>query len=109
MVKRSNVMKGEVSKSQAIRDYITQHPGVGPKAVAAALGKSGIKVSAAFVSTVKSTDKRKTHGGHGRNGSGAVSVEATMKVLQSVKQLVDQLGGVDEAKEAVDAYARLMA
>lgn len=96
---------GSVNKSQAIRDHITAHPEDGPKAIAEALGKRGIKVSAAFVSTVKSTDKRKTfRGAKQRSGD----VMETMKVLESAKTLVEQLGGLDEAKAAIDAYGQLI-
>ena len=47
-----------VSKSKAIREYMAANRNAGPKAVAEALGEQGIKVSAAFVSTVKSMAKK---------------------------------------------------
>ena len=95
----------DVNKSQAIRDHMVACPEDGPKAIAAALGKKGIRVSAAFVSVVKSTDKKKTHrSAKARSGD----VMETMKVLESAKTLVDQLGGVDEAKTAIDAYGKLV-
>jgi hypothetical protein len=45
--------KPKVSKSQAIRDYLKEHPDTGSKDVADALTKQGIKVSPNFVAIIK--------------------------------------------------------
>ena len=45
--------KKEVNKSQAIRDYLKEHPDTGSKDVADALTKQGIKVSPNFVAIIK--------------------------------------------------------
>ena len=42
-----------VSKVQAIRDFLAEHPDASPKAVAEALVAQGFEVSSAFVSTVR--------------------------------------------------------
>ena len=44
-----------VSKAQAIRDYVTEHPDMPPRTVAEALASQGLEVSPGFVSTVKAT------------------------------------------------------
>ena len=105
MAKKKRPTNADVNKSQAIRDHMAAYPDDGPKAIAEALGKKRIKVSSAFVSTVKSTDKRKTHSGaKARSGD----IMETMKVLEAAKTLVEQFGGVDEAKSALDAYGQLV-
>ncbi len=99
-----------VSKSQAIREYITANPDQGPKAVAEALNATGIDVTAAFVSTVKSTDKRKSGKRRGRPGRkpGGGGDALSLDLLLKAKRLAEQLGGVAEAKKAIDAYAKLV-
>ena len=52
-----------VSKAQAVRQYITDHPAAKPQEVAAALNSKGVEVSARYVSSVKSrsiAQKRET-------------------------------------------------
>lgn len=99
--KKRAAPKKEVNKSKAIRDYMAQKPDAGPTAVAEGLGKKGIEVSAAFVSTIKAMDKAKKAGRRGRVG------EVTTADLLQAKKLADQLGGVERAKEAMDALAKL--
>lgn len=86
-----------------IRDYMKANPKAGPKAVSQALSKPGFKVTAAFVSTVKSTDKRK-NGSSRYTGGDSIS----MRSLLQVKEIIQLMGGVDKAKQALDAYARLV-
>ncbi len=110
MAKKKGRKRGGVNKSQEIRDYMKDHPDEGPTAVAAALTAKGVDVTPEFVSTVKSTDLRKgKKGKRGKRGRRAVpgSISDTIKALESAKKLVDQLGGVSEAKSAIDAYAKL--
>ena len=106
MAKREK--KRRVNKSQAIRDYIDKNPGQGPTAVSAALKKQGINVSPAFVSTIKSGDKKRgvvrPVGRPRLDASRPVSIEALMQA----KKLADEMGGVEEAKRALDALARLV-
>lgn len=103
--KKKTKKKGSVgNKSQMIRDYMEANPNAGPKAVSQALSKPGFKVTAAFVSTVKSTDKRKGGGSKKISGRGSVSMTALMQA----KRLVDQMGSVDNARAALDAYASLV-
>ena len=51
--------QSQANKSVAIRDYRAANPEAPPKAIAEALAKMGISVSAQFVSTVLSNAKRK--------------------------------------------------
>ena len=101
----------KVSKSKAIRDYMAAKPGVGPTAVAQALAKEGVKVSAAFVSTVKSMAKNKKPGrrvGRPRGRKPAAAGDQfTVSELLQAKKLAEQMGGVEKAKAAIDALAKL--
>lgn len=100
-----------ISKSKAIRDYMAAHPSAGPSAVADALSKEGIKVSAAFVSTVKSMAKKRKPGGRvGRPRkakSAAAGAQFSVSELLSAKKLADELGSLEQAKAALDALAKL--
>jgi hypothetical protein len=100
---------GGPNKSVAIRTYKADNPDAGPKAVAEALAKSGIKVTPAFVSTVLSNDKRK--GGKGKRGrkSGTRGGSSdTLSSLIQAKKLADQFGGVEPALKALKALAKLL-
>jgi hypothetical protein len=97
------------SKSAAIRSYKNGHQQAGPKQIAEALGKEGMKVTPGFVSTVLSNDRRK-----GRKGrrtatrSGVRSSGGPFESLVQAKRLADQLGGIDKARQALDALAKIL-
>ena len=101
-----------VNKSQAIREYYDANPFAKPKEVANELKKKGIQVTPAFVSTIRSTSKRKGGkigkpgrpvGSTNRRLNGDVSVEA----LVQVKQIVDEMGGIPQARAALAALEKL--
>jgi hypothetical protein len=84
-----------------------------PKDVIAAMAAKKIKVSSNLVSaikgklkggTVRSAVRRgrpvKRRGG---DGNGSISIDA----LLAAKRLVDEVGGVERAKEAIDVLGRL--
>ena len=105
--------KSGPNKSLEIRNYKEANPTASPKEIAEALGKSGIVVSAQFVSTVLSNAKKK--GGKigrrgrkpGRKPAGAGTV-GSMEQLIKAKKLVDAMGGVENAKSAINALAQLL-
>jgi hypothetical protein len=72
------------NKSQAIRDYYASHPDAKPKQVVEALANQGVDVSAAFVSTIKSTSitkgPKRTKGAKRGPKPGPRSVKATRGV-----------------------------
>ena len=96
------------NKSAAIRDYKTANPTASPKEIAEALSKSGMEVSAQFVSTVLSNAKKKG-GKVGKRGRKprALPVDNLQQLIQ-VKKFVDQMGGMAAAKSAVDALAQIL-
>ena len=97
--------RGKVNKAQAIRDVLkTMGNDAAPKDVIAQLATQKIEVSAAQVSNVKA-DIRRKEGGFmplGR-GKGALTLES----LKEAKHLADKLGGVDQARRALEALASL--
>jgi hypothetical protein len=98
------------NKSEAIRNYKNENPDAGPKAIAAALADDGIEVTPAFVSTVLSNDKRKSGRigvrGRGRRSGGG---DASLDNLIQAKKLAEQMGGIDQARAALDALERILA
>lgn len=103
--------KSGSNKSAAIRDYKAANPSASPKEVAEALEKSGLSVSAQFVSTVLSNAKKKGGkvGKPGRTPGRPVAVPVgDLQHLILVKKLVDKMGGIEKGKAAVDVLARLL-
>ena len=115
---------GGVNKSQLIRDYRKAHPNQKPKQIAAELAKKGIKVSPQFVSTILSTSKKKKKIGKpgrpkgsksaGRSSAAAGrrtstrSTNISIESLIKVKEIVKEMGGIDEARKALTALEQLM-
>lgn len=115
------------NKSLAIRNYYKAHPGAKPKEVASELKKQGIAVSTAFVSTIRSTSKKKkVIGKPGRppgkksaklgravgSGAGKSSARGRQEVsidsLLKVKQMVEEMGGIGETRTALSALEKLL-
>src|SRR4029453_19480936 len=99
---------GSPSKSEAIRNYKAAHPDAGPKAIAESLTKDGTKVSAQFVSTVLSNARKKAGKRRGRRGGRrAAAGNATLHQLVLAKKLAARMGGVQQARQALDTLAKL--
>lgn len=99
------------NKSAAIRDYKAANPSSSPAEIVEGLAKSGVSVSAQFVSTVLSNAKKKGGkvGKRGRKPGHSVALPVgDLQQLIQVKKFVDQLGGIEKAKAAVDVLARLL-
>jgi hypothetical protein len=107
--------KSGLNKSSAIRDYKKANPTASPKQIAEALTKTGLAVSPQFVSTVLSNAKKKG-GKIGRRGRKpgpkpampAAATNGDLQHLIQAKKLVDQLGGVEAARGAINALAQLL-
>lgn len=119
---------GGPNRSEAIRSYYAANPNAKPKEVAEALSKQGISVTPAFVSTVRSTSKgKKKTGKRGRPAgrktarktgrpvgrpstarrSAASSDQVSVDSLMRAKELVNEMGGVEDARYALEALERL--
>lgn len=120
-----------INKSKAIREYYAANPKAKPLEVADALKAQGVIVTAAFVSTIRSTSKKKkTIGKPGRpagstkassnksgrpagrppgrpsaaSGGENVSIDALLKV----KSMIEAVGSIEETRAALSALEKLM-
>lgn len=109
---RKNVAKAQTmergSRSAAVRDYLKENPSASPKKVVAALKETGIEVSEGLVSVIK---YRKPTAGAGRRGRRASLLgsggEINASTLLEIKRVVDSLGGIEKAREALSTLEQL--
>src|SRR5262245_44934916 len=106
MAKRA--ARGGPNKSEAIRAYKSTHKRAKPKDIAEALGNEGIKVTAAFVSTVLSTARRKKGKGGRRASAKPAGSGSDYSHLIQARKLADQMGGLEKARAALDALAKIL-
>jgi hypothetical protein len=97
--------KSGQNRSAAIRAYKDSNKNAKPKEISEALVKDGVKVSPAYVSTVLSNARRK--GGGRRKKRGAAGGRAYADLVQA-KKLADAMGGIDRARSALSALARIL-
>ena len=125
----------KVNKSAAIRDYKKAHPKAKPTAISEGLKAEGLEVSPTLVSNVLFQMKNKKPGKRGRPAKASAPVatgtkrrgrppkgpkhagrspkaatnghEPGLSALIAAKKLADEMGGVDKAKVALDALAKL--
>jgi len=100
------------TKTAAIRAALKAHPKKQPKEIAEVLQADGWEISAQRVSLVKSKMKKKR-----KKAASAPAPEAvpavpkdavSVSALRKAKKLVAELGGIKQAKTAVDALAQLL-
>jgi len=109
------------TKSQAIRDALAVDPNAMPKALADKLSDEGWSVSAQEVSQMKyqlkAVKKKGKKKAISKPAKAAVTAASTAEApadlvsvaaLQKVKKLVQELGGVKEAKQALAALGQLL-
>jgi hypothetical protein len=106
--------KKKVNKTQLILNTMKKHPTATPMEIAEKL--KAYKVSAAYVSNIKSTNKagakrgaQKGRGRRGRRGASAGGDSVSVASLVKAKKLADELGGVERAKTLLDALSKLTA
>ncbi|MFM9118557.1 MAG: hypothetical protein ACKOU6_20595 [Planctomycetota bacterium] len=116
---RESVESGP-NKSQAIRDYLAQHPRAKPRVIVAALKEQGVEVQSSLVSMVKFYQKkasRKKKAAAVKNSAASAPVaraprsdapSLSLETLVLAKKLVASLGGVAEAQKALRALSQLM-
>jgi hypothetical protein len=88
------------NKSQLIRDYKAKHPDARPVEIVKAL--KAHKVSAPLVSGVLQRASGGKKGKRGRKTTGL-----TLDSLLGAKKLVEQLGGIEAAKKALNVLEKL--
>ena len=93
------------TKSQAIRDYLAANNKAKASEVVAALAEKGIAVSAPMVYSLKA---RKKMGKRRRKAEASgQTVGLSISGLLAAKWLVDAVGGIEPAREALNALAKL--
>jgi hypothetical protein len=100
----------KISMSQAIRDYLAKHPSAMPKDIQAALAAKGVNVGYSLISQIKYKAGRR--GGHKTRSSnsrklGRPSTAVSFELLVAAKEIADQMGGIERAKEALAMLERL--
>lgn len=126
---------GGANKSEAIREYLNANPNAKPREIVGALKSQGLNVTPAFVSTIKSksasgaaptrgrgrpkgsTNKTVTTKGRRGRPPGKKAAVATSAArvtssnpyedLISAKNLVDKVGGIEKARAALEALAKI--
>jgi hypothetical protein len=114
------VAKAAVNKSQAIREYYSQHRRAKPREVVAALAAKGIEVSPQTVSTIRYSMRLKKGRKKGRRGARRAAAAAPARratangrgaklftALVDAKKLADRLGGIDRARQALNMLEQL--
>ena len=110
MAKR--LKRGQASES--IREYLKDDPTAKPTVVVEALAAKGIRVKASLVGLIKykikNPDKKapgKKRGGRRRAKVGAGAGGLSAVDLFAAKQFVDGLGGLAQAREALETLEQL--
>ena len=99
-----------VNKSQAVRDYLKEHPGTANKDVAEALSKQGIKMLPDYVATVKGNMKAKKGKRKRRQQAAEVSSVKSGVGITEIKAafaLLKHCGSIALAKEALAAAVEI--
>lgn len=98
------------AKAQAIREAMEKAPEASAQEIVAAVKKAGLKITPQMVYGLRA----RAAGAKGRkrraarSGGDGVSNGFTLDTLILAKKLAAQLGGVEKAKEAMDALAKLI-
>ena len=99
--------KSKINKSQAIRDFVTDNPSAGP--TTKLTETLGVKITPNNVSTVKFQMKKDgaKPGKKSRGGRATANGQVGFDEMMAAKDLVNKLGGVDQAQRALAALAQL--
>ena len=99
------------AKTQAVKEYLAQHPEANPKAVVEGLKEQGMSVKVTLVNSIKYNKSRKP--GRRRSPVARAAARRTSKAnmsfdqLVEVKRLADSLGGADQLRQALDMLEQL--
>lgn len=108
MAKKSSKRDG--SKSEAVRKLMAAYPDLTPKQIHEGLMKQGMQVSLALVNQVKySKPKSQRKQTVRKTVTPAASPAGQLSVdsLLQVKGLVDELGGIEQTKAALELLSQL--
>ena len=108
--------KQPISKSAAIRKALKKSKNGSPTEIANVLNKQGVQVTAAYVSTIKASDKRKVGapkrkpGRPARNAAASTPVEDLKEASELMLKAVDLVlkAGGKEARQLVGMATQLV-
>ena len=108
----------KVNKTRAVKDYQAAHPNAGPTEISTALKEQGIEVTPTYVSGIRVKLKvKKQQKKAARQVTLATPAAAVAQVAddsvslesrRKAKALVRELGGVDQARQALKALSVLL-
>lgn len=95
-----------INRSDAIRDYLQEHPGAKPATIQRDLSDQGIEVSKALIANIKHRLKQKearlaSNKSHLLSPAMADDAAVSVPALILAKELVDQVGSIEKAKQAI--------
>lgn len=99
--------KTKVNKTQVVTDALAKDPDASPKELAAKLTKRGIKMSAGYVSTIKSSLKKKGGVKGAKRRSRQSDDSVSLAALVEAKGMVERLGGIETARAVLNALSKL--
>ena len=115
--------KSKLNKTQEIKKALAATPGKSPTAISEALTAKGVEVSPAYVSTIKTKLKakkaapkaaapkkvtKKKASRKKRSPKAAATSDITFEQLRMAKEMAQQLGSAEKAKEALAALSQLL-
>ena len=111
--KAKRTSKKKRSKSQAVREFLAANPEIGPKAASDALSARGINVLPTHISNIKFSMKKQ--GPAPATPAAAPAAQAasddadqvSVSALFAAKELVQKLGGLEQARQAISTLAQL--
>lgn len=99
------------AKAQAIREAMEKTPEATAQEIVAAVKAQGMKITPQMVYGLRARAAKGPKRGRGKRkaarGGDGVNNGFTLDTLILAKKLAAQLGGVEKAKEAMDALAKL--
>ena len=95
--------KPKVNKSQAIKDYLKAHPGVGNTEVANSLTKSGLKMTANYVATIKGKMKVRRKKVKKAVKAAVAHHHVCIPEIKAAFALLKLAGGIAAARQALEA------
>jgi hypothetical protein len=113
--KRATKKKAASSKSRHIREYLQHNPDAGPKQIVADLAARGIDVSQSLAVQVKARLRHKRPGRKKRAAGKRMAVPSRSQAALAIsadelfeaKKFADRLGGIEQAREALETLERL--
>ncbi len=108
MTKSAAADGGKVNKSQVVREYLAANPTADSQAIIAAMAAKGVKVSPTLVYYVRSKlgqARRKEKRERVAASSRQAGISNPVELVQRVKDLARDVGGIATLKRLVDLLA----